>query len=334
MEKYKELSRGIDYLTVRIPRTSILWEYIFEINEGELYKVNWLPYVVKWTDDCTNNKAFRVLRILDTVGNRLGQIKIVKEKGKQQIYDEISLQGAYFMGYGRDLKEILYLFDVDIEKNHGLSRIDFRFDLLVSSHKVFSSNFYKCAKPIRTHRTMSKVTWCNAKTERVELCAYDKKLDILENDAKKLFVTVDWYRPYEVYENEKSDITRIEYRKNSRALRETKRTILEEMAYGEADAIEYARENFWIVIENRGVHKKYKEQTEQIVQVIEQEKVKRALQMIEAYTLTVDKLGKHTKLVDLLYDRYGCDLIRQLQDKHFTILENDIFSQPSSMARQ
>lgn len=317
------MSRGIDYLTVRLPRTSLIWSIIFDLNEKEVYKIEWFPYVIMWTDDCVYNKRFRTLRILDTNGNRLGQIKIVWEKWNMQIFDEIELQGQYWMGYGwRDVKSLLWIFDVDIEKHHGISRIDYRFDLLVSSHKIFSSNFYKSEKGIRTHRTFGKVTWCNAKSDRLEFKAYDKKLDILENPSKKNFRTVDGIDPYEKYKNETQDITRIEYKKNSRALRETKRTIIEEMAYCEADAIEYARENFGIIIENRGIHKKYTSQTEEIVKVIESEKIKRAIQMVEAYNKTLDSFGAHKKLVKMLYDRYGTQIIRELQDEHFLTLES------------
>lgn len=105
---------------MRIPRSSIVWSAIFELNEGEPYELMGFPFVVVWAKDCVNSKIFRTLRILDRDSNRLGQIKIVKEKGLQQIFDELELQGAYWMAYGDyiSIEKLLGIFDVDIYNSH------------------------------------------------------------------------------------------------------------------------------------------------------------------------------------------------------------------------
>ena len=232
IEKYSEFARGIDYLTVRISRSSIVWSAIFDLVEWEPYEIIGFPFVVWWRKDCVNSKIFRTLRIEDREWNRLWQIKIVKEKGLQQIFDEIELQGAYWMWYGYfiSIRKFLNIFDVDINTSHGLSRIDFRFDLKVSSQKIWSNNFYKSEKEIKKRQMRKVTTWMISSTDRVTTCAYDKKLDISENLNKKNFYNIYWENPYTKYVECKDDITRVEYRKNSRALRETKRTIIEEMA--------------------------------------------------------------------------------------------------------
>jgi hypothetical protein len=141
-------------------------------------------------------------------------------------------------------------------------------------------------------------------TDRVTTCAYDKKLDIFDNLDKKNLVNVFGENPYTKYVECESDITRVEYRKNSRALRETKRTIVEEMAYSENDAIEYIRKNFNILLEVRDQKKYRKSENEILLETLEYEKTKRALEMVIAYTKTLDTYGKHKNLVGFLYDRY------------------------------
>lgn len=89
------------------------------------------------------------------------------------------------------------------------------------------------------------------------------------------------------------------------------------MAYSENDAIEYIRENFNISIEVRDKKKYRKSENEVLLQALEYEKTKRAMEMVIAYTKTLDTYGKHKNLVGFLYDRYGLDIIRELNEYHF-----------------
>lgn len=316
---YQEHSRGIDYLTVRIPRSSIVWSRIFSLEEWEIYRIVWYPFAVIWSHDCVNSKVFRTLRIIDLENNRLWQIKIVKEKWNQCIYDELELQGAYWMGYSHyiSLPEFLAIWDVDIYNSHGLSRVDYRFDLYVDSQKIWYDHFSGSERPVKKLQKNKVTTWMNSQSERVVLVAYDKKLDIFDNLSKKNFVNEYGWNPYDEYVESERDITRVEYRKNSRALRESSRTIIEELAYIENDAIKYMNENFGIECEKKFITKYSRTENTKLLEQKAHEKTKRALQMIEAYTKTLDTYGKHGKLVQFLHDRYWSDIIRELQDLYF-----------------
>jgi hypothetical protein len=61
-------------------------------------------------------------------------------------------------------------------------------------------------------------TYKNIKLDRHELVLYNKKLDILEKNKHK--ITVDWKNIYKHYIIQDFAITRLEYRKKSRAIRE------------------------------------------------------------------------------------------------------------------
>lgn len=171
------------------------------------------------------------------------------------------------------------------------------------------------------------------KTERVQVVAYDKKLDIMDNIEKKNFYDVDGRKVYEDYEKINWPITRVEYRKSAKNLRESQRTIAEELAYVELDAIEYIGDRFGIELEKKeGMKREYKKQCglsnsqvrqERMNHKKESEKISHAIMMIEAYAKTLDMYGGWKKLVDFLDNRYGVDLIKKLHDKQFERIFRD-----------
>ncbi len=142
------------------------------------------------------------------------------------------------MTYPQYLQKILDAFGIDIGKTKIAARIDWRVDVLSSSTNIHNY-FRDSGKEIMVRQKWDVKTWGKIKTDRIEAVYYDKKLDIRKTDEKISCVDIFGNRPYDEYLNCKNDITRIEYRKNSRALRETERTLMEELVWVKNDALKY-----------------------------------------------------------------------------------------------
>ncbi|HSW98198.1 MAG TPA: hypothetical protein VLF89_10315 [Candidatus Saccharimonadales bacterium] len=94
-------------------------------------------------------------------------------------------------------------------------------------------------------------------------------------------------RPYDEYLKCKNDITRIEYRKNSRALRETERTLMEELVWVKNDAIKYINNMGIYIDDDIDLPRTYKKQEEMRIKR-EEEIINRAISNIEAYAHRLD----------------------------------------------
>lgn len=162
----------------------------------------------------------KVLHLLDSKNNLLAYVHIKQPttKKNKNFQSDIEFVGLFWTAYGEYFDYICDLFQIDPDKKGIVSRIDYCFDikgLKVGDLMEYTADKYKKSHVIRYGDTP---TYTNNKGDRHELCLYDKKLDILEKNKHKIRVADT--HPYSKYLKETEPITRIEYRKKSRAIKE------------------------------------------------------------------------------------------------------------------
>lgn len=218
MELYNE---NIDFLTIKIFPTgnSIYQTLDWLVNNSDSMILDfWLKVIYS---DIVAGGQLKVLHLLDEKNNLLAFIHIKQptEKKNKNFNSDIELVWLFWKSYSHLFDYICNLFHIDPDKRFIVSRIDYCFDikgLEVADLLEYTANKYKKSYVIKYGDTP---TYTNTKWDRHELCLYNKKLDILDKNKHKL-TTSDGSKPYAQYLSESESITRIEYRKKTRAIKE------------------------------------------------------------------------------------------------------------------
>lgn len=165
----------------------------------------------------------KVLHVNDSKDNLIAYIHLKQQtqNTNKNFSDDIEFVGLFWTCYSEYLEYFFELFGIDPNKKHIVTRIDYCIDIagLDVSELI---KYQKTSKRKKDHciRYGKKETYSNIKNDRHDLVIYNKKLDIVEKWKTKIVLPDGMENPFLKYQKESSPITRIEYRKRARALRE------------------------------------------------------------------------------------------------------------------
>ncbi len=301
---------NIDFLTVKLP-------YWLEI----LKTLNWL---------CSNSneynldfgfkitffdwgfwKQLKYYKILDNQNNIVCNIKIKQktEKKNRNVYTAIEFDWLFFKSYFHYFDYILSIFDIDRNKNDIVKRIDYCIDFWNIEVKDFIKSYKNKQKKEYGVWIWNELTYKNIKLDRHELVLYNKKLDILEKNKHK--TKVDWKYPYKQYIKENFPITRLEYRKKSRALRElTNNSINALFKYVKQYSLDYFNKfydlNIIEVYKETSTFERFKrpERKDILVTQITNKKLWMYLSMANAYMDNYTAIKNEKAIFQKLHDKY------------------------------
>lgn len=210
---------NIDYLTLKLREDLDILKTLNWLchNSHEYYLDN--DFKIIFTD-WGYWKQLKYYKIVDSYLNEVCNIKIKQptEKKNRNVYSAIEFNWIFFKSYYEYLDYILSLFSMDREKQNIVKRIDYCIDWWNVEVKDFIKYYKNKQKKDYWVWVWKELTYKNIKLDRHELVLYNKKLDILEKGKHK--TQANWEYIYRQYIKEDFPITRLEYRKKSRALRE------------------------------------------------------------------------------------------------------------------
>lgn len=301
---------NFDFLTIRLPE----WLHILNI-------LNWL---------CSNSheynldfwfkitffdwwfwKQLKYYKIIDKQNNIICNIKIKQhtDKKNKNVYSAIEFDWLFFKSYFKYFDYILTLFDIDRNKNNIVKRIDYCIDFWNIEVKDFVKYYKNKFKKEYAVWIWNELTYKNIKLDRHELVLYNKKLDILDKNKHK--TKVNWKYIYKQYIKEDFPITRLEYRKKSRALRElTNNSINFLFNYSKQYALDYFNKFYDLDIieiykETSIFNRLERPKREDIlVSWITNKKLDLYLSMASAYLDNYSAISTEKIVFQKLYDKY------------------------------
>lgn len=225
-DKLQVYHQGIDFLTIRISTAQPLIRTlnglvansdIYTLDHG--FRIRFFGLVA--------GSQLKVLHINDSADNLIAYIHIKQDTGKKNknFATDIEFVGLFWTSYSEYLEYFCTLFDIDKQKKNIVTRIDYCVDIAGLEVQTLLS-YCKDRRKTKDHviRYGKQETYSNIRNDRHELVAYNKKLDILEKNKHKIEIPdkteINEKSPYLCYIKEPFPITRIEYRKKARALRE------------------------------------------------------------------------------------------------------------------
>lgn len=237
--------KGIDYLTVRISDKTELAQTLYWLVE------NSNTYVLKDGIHITyfwnvNGNRLKVLHVLSETSQIIATIhlKLPKPNDKKTVYSDIEFTGLFFTSYSDLLPYFFELFEINPHTQKIVSRIDYCIDFQWINAHDFSKRYSRNQKKTKEVKVRGITTWYYLKSDRHEIAVYNKMLDII--DKKKYEIVARWELPYACYKNaDQPPITRIEYRKNSKGIKELADSSLNSLfEHIHQYAIDHFEENF------------------------------------------------------------------------------------------
>lgn len=316
---------NIDFLTIKLPEwleilNTLNWlcpnssEYILEF----WFKITFFDWWF-W-------KQMKYYKIIDRENNIICNIKIKQktEKKNRNVYTAIEFDWLFFKSFFEYFDYFLEIFDIDKNKNEIVKRIDYCIDWWNLEVKDFIKYYKNKQKKDYGVWIWNELTYKNIKLDRHELVLYNKKLDILEKNKHK--TKVDWNYPYKQYIKEEFPITRLEYRKKSRAIRElTNNSINALFKYVEQYALDYFNKFYDLdIIEVYKETSKFErikrpERKDILVTWITKKKLNLYLSMANAYMDNYTSIKTESLFFEKLHEKYWDRILNFFISKH---LEN------------
>lgn len=314
--------QGIDFLTVRLSTAQPLIRTlnglvensdIYMLDHGFRIRFFWL----------VAGSQLKVLHINDEKDNLIAYVHIKQDTGKtnKNFATDIEFVGLFWTSYSEYLEYFCILFDIDRTKKNIVTRIDNCVDVAGLEVSTLLS-YCRDRKKGKDHviRYGKKETYSNIRNDRHELVVYNKKLDILEKCKHKIEIpskteTRDKF-PYLPYIKESFPITRIEYRKRARALRELSDNSINSLfEYSTQMMIDYFSKYYdldlWYLL--RHERKGYPKKEDAFIDEIIRKKSSFYWSMISAYADNYTLQKSENQLFKSLYMKYGDRIVDSLQ---------------------
>ena len=331
---------NIDYMTIKLADNSTIIQNLREmsperdrkvIREGEfIIRFESIIYGWSWT----------VLRIYDNKGNKIWCIhiknEVLKEDGTKKtntnISTDVEFTGDFWKMYSDQFPFFCDYFGIDPKKEWLVKRMDYCIDIGgIDCNDFF--NFYR-RTDLEKNWSMNQspafylwdrlTSWTDM-TDRHELQIYNKKIEILNPlKNKQKIKTNSWEKPYLKYIREDFEITRIEYRSMSRAMRESKWSINYCFEYAQQLMVSYIKKYYlldiWLLFSDF-TNKKFPRKKDKLVSNIVGKKAYMAGRMIEAYCDNLRDYRSEKHVFDLLQKIYG-DRLQDHLFRNFPTEEN------------
>jgi hypothetical protein len=301
---------NIDFLTIKLPDNLKIIQILNGLccNSHEYILDFWfkINFFDRWFW-----KQLKYYKLLDKENNEICNIKVKQktEKKNRNVYTCIEFNWIFFKSYFDYFNYILEIFEIDRNKNEIVKRIDFCIDWWNLEVKDFMKYYKNKQKKEYWVWIWNELTYKNIKLDRHELVLYNKKLDILEKNKHKTKVNSEY--PFKQYLKEEFPITRLEYRKKSRAIRElTNNSINALFKYSKQYALDYFNKFYDLdIIE---IYKetscfdriKRPERKDVLVTTITNKKISLYLSMANAYMDNYTLLKSELLFFEKLHEKY------------------------------
>jgi len=313
---------NIDFLTIRLPDwLDILNTLNWLCENSNEYLLNFWFKITFF--DWWFWKQLKYYKIIDSENNIICNIKIKQptEKKNRNVYTAIEFDWLFFKAYFDYFDYILWIFDIDRNKNDIVKRIDYCIDWWNLEVKDFMKYYKNKMKKDYAVWIWNEPTYKNIKLDRHELVLYNKKLDILEKNKHK--TKVNWKNIYKHYITQDFSITRLEYRKKSRAIRElTNNSINALFKYSKQYCLDYFNKFYDLdIIEvyketSKFERHKRPERKDILVTNITSKKISLYLSMASAYMDNYTSIKTESLFFEKLYEKYWDRILDFFITKH------------------
>ncbi|MFK7780016.1 MAG: hypothetical protein QM490_02615 [Candidatus Gracilibacteria bacterium] len=313
---------NIDFLTIRLPDGLEILNTLNGLCENSNEYLLSFGFKITFFD-WGFGKQMKYYKIIDRENNIICNIKIKQptEKKNRNVYTAIEFDGLFFKAYFDYFDYILSIFDIDRNKNDIVKRIDYCIDWGNLEVKDFIKYYKNKMKKEYGVGIGSEPTYKNIKLDRHELVLYNKKLDILEKNKHK--TKVDGKNIYKDYITQDFPITRLEYRKKSRAIRElTNNSINALFKYSKQYALDYFNKFYDLdiieVYKETSTFERFKrpERKDILVTNITHKKISLYLSMASAYMDNYTAIKTESLFFEKLYEKYGDRILDFFITKH------------------
>jgi len=301
---------NIDFLTIKLPEwLDVLKTLNWIVENSHEYNLNFWFKIVFF--DWWFWKQMKYYKLIDPENNEICNIKIkqITQKKNKNVFNAIEFNWLFFKSYFEYFEYFLEIFEIDKNKSEIVKRIDFCIDFWNIEIKDFMKYYKNIYKKEYWVWIWDQLTYKNIKMDRHELVLYNKKLDILEKNKHK--TKVNWYYVYKEYIKENFPITRLEYRKKSRAIRElTNNSINALFKYIKQYSLDYFNKFYDLdiieVYKETSKFKRYErpERKDILVTEISNKKLKLYLSMANAYMDNYSSIKSEKILFERLYEKY------------------------------
>ena len=313
---------NIDFLTVKLPEwleflhtLNWLCENSHEIILNFDFKIIFFDWWF-W-------KQLKYFKLIDKNNNEICNIKVKQktQKKNRNVYHAIEFNWIFFKAYFQYFDYILSVFDIDRNKNDIVKRIDYCIDWWNLEVKDFMKYYKNKQKKEYWVWIWNELTYKNIKLDRHELVLYNKKLDILEKNKYK--IKVNWKFIFKHYITQDFPITRLEYRKKSRAIRElTNNSINALFNYSKQYALDYFNKFYDLdiieVYKETSTYERFKrpERKDILVTWITNKKLSLYLSMASAYMDNYTSIKTESLFFEKLYEKYWDRILNFFITKH------------------
>ncbi len=313
---------NIDFLTVRLPdwleilkTLNGLCENSHEIILNFNFKIIFFDWWF-W-------KQLKYYKLLDNENNEICNIKVKQKTNKKNknVFHAIEFNWIFFNAYYDYFDYILSIFDIDRNKNDIVKRIDYCIDWWNLEVKDFIKYYKNKMKKEYRVWIWNELTYKNIKLDRHELVLYNKKLDILEKNTHK--TKANWELIYKHYITQDFPITRLEYRKKSRAIRElTNNSINALFKYSKQYCLDYFNKFYDLdiieIYKETSTFERFKrpERKDVLVKTITNKKIHQYLSMASAYMDNYTSIKTESLFFEKLYEKYWDRILNFFLTKH------------------
>jgi hypothetical protein len=238
-----------------------------------------------------------------------------------KIFSEIEFVGLFCMAYQDFLPYFLGLLEFNPDVPRLVSRIDYRFDIQGIDCHDFLKKYVRYRNRVKNFVTEGRETWRCSVTETTQFAIYNKTLDIIDNN--KLEIVALGERPYLPYMQSTKPITRLEYRKKAKGIKDLVDSSLNALLKSvETDAADYINANtgdkfdIWKLTESkRYVHDveltadHYDRNTDEVSRAVMKRILNRSILMATSYLKTYRKHTSEDAMFEELYRVYGMKLL-------------------------
>ncbi len=338
-------SKNIDYLTLRISETSAFARQISGLVENNAEKFLDHGFRLVFRGYAKSNRI-KLYDIQSETEKMIAQIHLkmpstkpplviktisplsgeeveysIPQAEPDKIFSEIEFVGLFCMAYQDFLPYFLGLLEFNPDVPRLVSRIDYRFDIQGIDCHDFLKKYVRYRNRVKNFVTEGRETWRCSVTETTQFAIYNKTLDIIDNN--KLEIVALGERPYLPYMQSTKPITRLEYRKKAKGIKDLVDSSLNALLKSvETDAADYINANtgdkfdIWKLTESkRYVHDveltadHYDRNTDEVSRAVMKRILNRSILMATSYLKTYRKHTSEDAMFEELYRVYGMKLL-------------------------
>lgn len=218
----KLLSKKIDFLTLRLTEnTPIFQKLVSLVENADSWACGDSPFVFRSLGVMESGQR-KWLMLYDSENNPVATVRLRlgnSQKVNRNFPSDVQFNGTFWNYYSEHFWRIVDYLMIPLDSPSRVLRMDFKFDFFGATPSYFAWKVPNCGtfKKDKTVIIDRRLTWWRRKTDRMEFCFYDKKLDIRE---RKTFLFrfqdgADVSNHYKDYLKLPGDVTRVECRWNS-----------------------------------------------------------------------------------------------------------------------